>query len=116
MKEGVWYCAKCNVEVEKHILDTYEYEEGISIHDVECLRCPKCGEIMFTERQADKMEEMTEKIKKQMFVFVRKVGYSGRSLIISIPEDLASHLKVQKGQEVRIRPINKKGFLVEVKK
>jgi hypothetical protein len=97
-------------------LDTYEYEEGIPIHNIECLRCPKCGELMFTERQADKMEEITEKLKQQMFVFVRKVGYSGKSLIVSIPEDLASHLKVEKGQKVSIRPIDKKGFFVEIKK
>ena len=116
MKEGKWYCAKCDVEMKKSILDSYEYEEEIPLHDVRCYKCPKCGEIFFTEKQADRMEEETEKLKEQMFVFIRKVGYSGKSLTINIPEDIASHLKVEKGQEVRIRPLNKKGFFVEVKK
>lgn len=115
MKEGKWYCVKCNVEVKKSILDTYEYEEGILLHDVECYKCPKCGELFFTENQADKMEKRTEKLKKQMFFFVRKIGYSGKSLTITIPESLASHLKVKRGQKVKIRPLNKKGFMVEVK-
>ena len=116
MKEGKWHCAACKVEMRKHILNTYEYEVGILLHDVECLRCPKCGEIFFTERQADKMYERTEKIKQELFGFVRKVGYSGKSLIVSIPEDLASHLKIEKGRRVRIRPYSNKGFFVEVKK
>lgn len=116
MKEGKWYCANCNVEVKKHILDTYEYEEGIPIHNIECLKCPKCERFTFTEKQVDKMEKMTKKMKEQMFIFVRKVSYSGKSLIITIPEDLASHLKVKKGQKVKIRPIDKRGFLVEVRK
>lgn len=115
MKEGKWYCAKCNVEIKKSILDSYEYIEGIPLHDVECLRCPKCNQISFTDRQADKMEKRTEKLKGQMFFFVRKIGYSGKSLTITIPESLASHLKVKKGQKVKIRPLNKKGFMVEVK-
>jgi len=116
MKEGKWYCAKCKVEMKKTILDTYEYVEGIPIHDVEGYRCSKCDELFFTEKQADKMERMTKKQKEHMFMFVRKVSYSGRSLIITIPEDLATHLDIERGQKVKIMPMDKKGFLVEVKK
>lgn len=116
MKEEILYCAKCKVEMKKSILDSYEYVEGIPIHNVECYKCPKCDELFFTEEQADKMEEMTEKQKEEMFIFVRKVSYSGKSLIITIPEDLASHLEIEKGQRVKIMPMDKKGFLVEVKK
>lgn len=73
MKEGKWYCAKCNVEMKKTILDRYEYEEGVPLYDVEGYKCPRCNELFFTERQADKMERATEKIKEKMFVFVRKM-------------------------------------------
>jgi len=53
-------------------------------------------------------------IEKKNIYFERKVSYSGKSLIISIPEDLIRYMGLSKENRVRIIPINKWQFLVEV--
>lgn len=58
-------------------------------------------------------EASIENIEKKI-CFERKVSYSGRSLIISIPEDLARYMRISKENRVRILPIDKKKFLVEL--
>ena len=52
-------------------------------------------------------------IEKRNIHFERKVSYSGRSLIISIPEDLARYMNLTKENRVRIIPVDRNGFLVE---
>ncbi|RLG19839.1 hypothetical protein DRN67_01640 [Candidatus Micrarchaeota archaeon] len=51
---------------------------------------------------------------KKNLVFERKVSYAGRSLIIIIPEDMAKHMSIEKGTIVRLIPVDKKEFLVEL--
>ena len=55
-----------------------------------------------------------ENIRKKGLIFERKVSYAGRSLIITIPEDLARHMGIKKGDKTKLMPVGKKGFLVEV--
>ncbi len=57
---GKIQCVKYGIETKKVFLENYEYEEGISIRRVPALKCPKCGEFIFTEKQ---VEEMERKIK-----------------------------------------------------
>ncbi|MEM0437891.1 MAG: AbrB/MazE/SpoVT family DNA-binding domain-containing protein [Candidatus Micrarchaeia archaeon] len=59
-------------------------------------------------------EHAIPNIEKRNMHFERKVSYSGKSLIISIPEDLARYMGVSKGSRVKVIPVNKKAFLVEV--
>lgn len=53
-------------------------------------------------------------IEKKNLHFERKVSYSGRSLIISIPEDLTRYMNISKKSNVRIITVDRKRFLVEV--
>lgn len=116
MKEDVKIlCGKCEHEMKKGILDNYEYEFGFPIK-AECYICENCGNITFTEEQADLMKKRTEKLKKSRFGFERKVTYSGKSLTISIPTDLASNLHLKKGEKVRLIPVDQKSFYVELEK
>ncbi|VVC02940.1 Uncharacterised protein [Candidatus Burarchaeum australiense] len=55
-----------------------------------------------------------ENIRRKNLIFERKVSYSGRSLIITIPEDLARHMGIKKGAKTRLIPVGRKAFLVEV--
>ena len=106
-------CRKCNLEAKKVVYPIYEYVEGIPLKDVEAFECPKCGEFVFTPEQVEEMEKRTEIYKVHAFSFLRRITVSGRSLCLNIPEDLARHLKVAKGQIVRIMPLDDKRFLVE---
>lgn len=111
MKDGI-YCAKCNVEMHVGLLPRYEYEEGIPLHNVRSYLCPKCGKFIFTEEQAHDMRARTDEAKEYMFGFERKVSLSGTSLVVGIPAELASHLRIKQGQKVRIIPVAKEGFMV----
>jgi len=55
-----------------------------------------------------------ENIRKKNLIFERKVSYAGRSLIITIPEDLAKHMGIKRGAKVKVMPVGKKWFLVEI--
>ena len=54
-----------------------------------------------------------DNIKEKGMAFQRKVSYAGRSLIITVPEDIAKHMGIERGSRVRIVPIDKGSFLVE---
>src|SRR5271157_1953659 len=95
------------------MLENYEYEDGIPLHNVPAYECPICGEYIFTEAQVDEMEGKTDMIKAEMLAFERKVTVSGRSLVINLPEDLVRHMNIIKGQKVRILPAGKRKFIVE---
>ncbi len=70
-----------------------------------------------TLAKADKCsrcEKSVDTIQRKNLFFERKVSYSGRSLIISIPEDLARFMGLSKEKRVKIVPVDRKKFLVEV--
>lgn len=112
MKENQWYCTKCHEEMEDVVLSSYVFEEGIPLQNVDAAQCPSCKKVSFTEEQADLMEERTEKIKKDSFGFERKITISGKSLVVTIPSELAKHLHIKKGQKVKIFPVAKDGILI----
>lgn len=85
MKENSIYCAKCDVEMKAKIIDSYEYEIGHPVPDVEVYECPKCGKIFLTKEQAKRVKAKTEEMKESTFGFERKVTISGKSLVAGIP-------------------------------
>ena len=111
---GKIICKKCNVEAKGVVLDSYVYEEGIPLKNVNAYECPICKEFIFTEDQVEEMERRTDMIKSEMFSFNRKITISGRSLVINIPEDLVKHMNILKGKTVKIIPAGKKRFIVEI--
>ena len=66
------------------------------------------------EDQVEEMEKKTDMIHSEMFSFNRKVTISGRLLVINIPDDLVKHMKIMKGNIVKIIPAGKKRFIVEI--
>jgi YgiT-type zinc finger domain-containing protein len=108
-------CTKCKEEAKRIVLDSYEYEKGIKLKDVEAYECPKCHEFIFTDKQIGEIERRTDAIKVHTFSFDRKITVSGRSLVINIPEDIIRHMKLVKGMRARLTPIDDKELLIEVK-
>lgn len=111
IKEGI-YCVKCNVEMKEVLLPSYEYEEGLPLHNVSGYKCLKCGKIFFTELQAKEMKARSDELKEYTFGFERKVTVSGKSLAVTIPHELAEHLKIKQGQKIKVFPIAKEGFMI----
>lgn len=107
-------CTKCKEPAKKVVLDDYEHEEGLVLHNVKAMECPKCKEFVFTEEQMEEVEKKTKALAVHRFTFERKLTISGRSLVINIPEDLVKHLHLVKGALVKLVPLDDKRFLVEV--
>ncbi len=104
MKEGIVYCAKCDSEMRKAVLPNYEYMEGYPLSSVPAYKCQKCGNLFFSEEQAAGMAQRTELLAESTFGFQRKITVSGRSLAVTIPQELAEHMKLSKGATVKIIP------------
>lgn len=58
------------------------------------------------------MKERTSELKEYTFGFERKVMVSGKSLVVSIPYELAEHLHIRQGQKVKIFPVADEGLMV----
>ncbi len=112
MKENVPYCVPCDKEMHEVLLPKYEYEEGMVLHNVLSYRCNACGHVFFTEKQARDMKSRTHDLKEYTFGFERKVILSGKSLVVSIPHELADHLSIRQGQKLKIYPVANEGLLV----
>ncbi len=112
MEEGKMYCAHCDEEMKLVILPNYEFEEGVTLHTVRSYKCPRCKQLFFTEVQAKEMEARTNELKEYTFGFKRKVTISGRSLVLGIPVELAEHIHLEQGTEVKIVPVSNDGFMV----
>lgn len=106
-------CAKCSEETKKVILDKYEYVKNFPLYNVPAYQCKRCSNLFFTEKMVNEMEKRTAELKMHSFGFERRITTSGKGLVLRVPSDLASHLKLREGENVKIIPVNHKGFVVE---
>ncbi len=106
------YCATCDLEMRLVYLPSYEFEEGLALENVEGYKCQNCQRLFFTESQAKAMEARTEELQQETFGFMRKVTVSGKSLVITIPLELAQHTHLHQGTKVKILPLAAEGFIV----
>lgn len=112
-KTEIPYCVKCDEEMQEVLLPSYEYEEGLPLHNVGAFRCNTCGKIFFNEVQAKEMEVRTHDLHTHAFGFERKLTISGKSLVVTIPHEIVQHLHMKPGQLVKLFPLAEKGFLVK---
>ena len=113
MVEGVIYCAKCDKPVQKVVLSRYEYVQGYPLHNVGAYRCQECGETFFTEEQAKQLERLTDEVRMARFAFERKVTVSGRSLVVSIPQEIAHDMRLHQGQRMKLYPVGRSEILMK---
>ena len=103
MKKFMEKCHKCkaSVKIAKII------KEGIELN---CLKCPKCGEEYFTSSELVKYD-----ILKGNRKMVRKFGFLGDSIIVRLPPKLLKHYKInsedyaifeEKPDGILIKPIH----------
>jgi YgiT-type zinc finger domain-containing protein len=94
-------CISCKSKVRKS--KTVREYAGIEIKNIDCMRCPKCGEEYFTGEQQRKLES----IAKELGVFgaprmKRRLGRSGSNIILRIPKDIAHELGLDAGDSVSL--------------
>lgn len=94
-------CTNCKSKMKKKTVKLDLPRGSVTVEGYEC---PKCGEEIFTHEQALKGEElaMEKDVWGKGFWLERKVTTVGNSPAIVIPKDIARHLRIKKGKEVKI--------------
>jgi len=106
-------CRKCATEMHEVLLPTFIFK-GSPLHNVYGFKCRRCESIEFSKEQQMRLDE--ERKRLHVMAFKRKISYVGRSLIITIPNDLVEHLRLKRGQEVNLVPVDDSSFMVEARR
>ena len=105
-------CPNCNGKLKR---GKYPYSySNVELGEFEADKCQKCGEIYFTEKASDEIDQKAKE--KGVWGLGKKgtVGYSGNSLIIRVPKEIAAFMGLENGREIFIRPEGKKRLVVEI--
>jgi len=106
-------CVLCNGSLKKKIVDYKAY--GKSIGKFPAMVCDSCGEQWFDEKTSRKIEEAEKKANLFGLCRESKISYSGNSLIIRIPKEIAKFMDLKKESQIIIYPENKTKISVDVK-
>lgn len=106
-------CALCNGKLKEKIIDYEVY--GKSIGKFKADVCESCGEQWFDEKTALKIEEAEKKAGVFGLSKETKISYSGNSLIIRIPKELAKFMNLKRETTVTLYPEKKNKLCITVK-
>ena len=106
-------CALCNGKLKKKIVDYKIY--GKSIGKFPALVCNSCNEQWFDETISKKIEQAEKKAGLFGLSTETKISYSGNSLIVRIPKELAKFMNLKKETDVIIYPEDKNKICVAIK-
>ena len=103
-------CLKCNLEYEKEKTDYEQF--GIVVKNVEALRCPKCGDEVFTGDQVDRIQQSIWNLAPKVRI-KRKVTKAAGKPTIYLPEDIIRVAKVKIGDDVYIYMQDRRRIVIE---
>jgi YgiT-type zinc finger domain-containing protein len=106
-------CAMCGGKLEQKRVDYKIY--GKSIGKFPALVCSSCDEQWFDEKTSREIEEAEKKHNLFGLSKETKVSYSGNSLIIRIPQELANFMGIKKQSRVTLYPEDKNKFCVAIR-
>jgi YgiT-type zinc finger domain-containing protein len=106
-------CVLCNGKLIGKSVDYKVY--GKSIGKFPALICDSCGEQWFDEETSKKIQEKEKKLKLFGLSRETKVSYSGNSLIVRIPKELAEFMNLKKETRVIIYPEDKNKMTISIK-
>jgi len=106
-------CALCDGKLKEKLVDHKIY--GESIGKFKALVCDSCGEKWFNEETSKKIENKERELNLFGLSRETKISYSGNSLIIRIPKELAKFMGLKKETNVILYPEDKNKFCVAVK-
>lgn len=106
-------CIMCGGKLEKKKIDHIVYE--INLGKFPAFVC-KCGEEYYDEETVNRMTKKGKQLGLLGLAKKTKISYSGKSLMVRIPKEIAKFAHLQKGKEVGIIPESREKILIEVKK
>ncbi len=87
---------------------------GQNLGSFDALICSKCDEKIFTGEALTLIEKKAKQKGLWGLSARTKIGTSGNALDVKLPKAIVDFLKLKKGQEVLIEPINEKEFRVDI--
>ncbi|MBU3907130.1 MAG: AbrB/MazE/SpoVT family DNA-binding domain-containing protein [Nanoarchaeota archaeon] len=106
-------CVLCKGSLKKKSVDYKLY--GKSVGRFDALVCGNCGEQWFDGETSKKIEEAEQKAGLFGLSKETKISYSGNSLIIRIPKELAKFMGIKKETRVILYPENQDKLSVTIK-
>lgn len=115
-------CPICDGEVIKIETTLSLFNDQIKINPITGYECPKCNEIFIDQEESKRIDVLTDlpiykekidQLQKTQFRLRRKVGFSGRSLVVRIPKDIERVLDINDGDEIEIYPEGKNRLIIE---
>lgn len=105
-------CVMCGGKMVKKVVPYSEV--GVLLGEFPALECEACGEVLFNDDTAAKIQAKSKE--KGLFGIARKaiVAEIGNSIAIRVPKELAEFLKLSKGKEVTLVPKTKHDLLIHV--
>ncbi len=104
-------CVFCKVETARKEI---EYKEvGVSLGKFPANVCPKCNEAYFDSETAGKIQDKSKKAGLFGISSKAKVAKVGESYAIRIPKKIAEFIGLEKGNEVTLRPLDRKNLKIE---
>ena len=87
---------------------------GIELGKFPAELCAICGEEWFSEETAKRIEAIEKE--KGLFGLSKqsKIGYSGNSLIVRIPREIAKFMNLKKEKQILIHPEGKTKLMIEL--
>ena len=104
-------CPICDGKM-KHGLTPYAYGD-VKLGEFEADICTRCGEAFFTEKAMGQIREKAIELGIWGIGKKGKIGYSGNSLIVRVPKEIAEFLELKEGKKVFIHPEGRKKLVVE---
>jgi YgiT-type zinc finger domain-containing protein len=108
--------AKCYIcekgELKKKKVDYSLYGESLGKFEAEV--CTKCGDTFFSEETSDKITLVAKKKGLWGLEAKTKIGQSGSTLDVRLPQKIIAYMKLKKGKEVTIIPESKHKLVLTV--
>lgn len=106
---------KCEACGGKAIRKKVPYEQfGVNLGLFEAEVCTKCGETIFSLKEAKRIEEKAKQKGIWGLTARTKIGVSGNSLDVRIDKRIAEFLKLKKGKTVTLHPEGKDKLVIYV--
>lgn len=98
------------------------FNDQIKINPITGYECADCHEILIDEDESKRIDVLTstplykdqiDRIRKGQLRLRRKIGFSGRSLIVRIPKDIEDNCAIKSGDEIYIYIEGKNKIIIE---
>lgn len=105
-------CVMCEGRTVQRMVEHKEF--GILVGKFQAQVCQKCGKTYFAEKTAELIQQKSKRLGLFGLAKRAKVAEIGNSIAIRVPKEIASFLKLKKGQEVTLFPESKNDLHVHV--